>query len=330
MNHAIEQFTDGTAAFYSARQPAWHSLGIVTNEAKTLDEALAIAQMNWVVYKTPLPVHFGVGADGEGKYEVPDTYAVYRDHPKFGIQGLGIVGNQYTVVQNREVGELAELIVDESGGIWETMGSLHGGKKVFMSIKLPNTITFGGQDRNDLYLVIGSSHDGSMAVTAIVTNVRVVCQNTWNAAFKDAASKYFFKHTSGIRGRVAQAREALQLSYRYHEEFEKHMQKWLLKSVTLDRVKKIVDQVVPDHPLMSPSQFSRVEKTREDVMERYFAPTQDFGRGSYYGVFNAFTEYDQWFRSVKGPDKEVSRASKTLFDTSTKLSSRAFAVLSST
>lgn len=323
MNHAIEQFQDGTAAFYSARQPAWHQLGIVTEEAKSLDEAMEIAQLNWKVYKTENPVYIpGINVP------VENAYAVYRDHPKVGLEGLAVVGNQYTVVQNSEIGELAELIVDESGGIWETMGSLKGGRKIFMSIKLPSTITFAGEDPHDLYLVLGSSHDGSMAVTAIITDVRVVCQNTWNAAVGRAKSRYVFRHTSGVSGRVTEAREALKLSYAYHGEFQKAMEVWLSSPVTLDGFAEITKKAVPDHPLMSKTQYTRVENTRSALMDIYMSPTQDFGRGSKYGVFNAFTEYDQWFRPVKGGNKDAVRAERTIFDTQTKLASRAFAYLS--
>lgn len=326
MAHAIEQLPDGTAAFYSHREPAWHRLGIITSQALTLDEALETAQLNWPVYKGEEPVHF---THDYGHFPISGHYPVWRDHPKLGINGLGIVGEQYTVVQNKEIGELAQIIVDESGGIWETMGSLNDGKRIFMSIKLPSTLDFGGEDPHELYLVIGSSHDGSMAVTAIITDIRVVCQNTWNAAIGAAKAKYVFKHTSGVAGRVTEAREALKLSYKYHEEFERILEGWLLSPVSLDGFQKITQKVVPDHPLMSPLQFKRVEDAREQIMDIYLSPTQDFGRGSKYGAFNAFTEYDQWFRPVKGKDKDLARATATLFDTAAKTSSRAFELLES-
>lgn len=328
--HEIEQLPDGTAAFYSHRELAWHRLGTVTENALTLDEALIAAQLNWTVYKGENPVTFTPFPEvPEPSIAIRGHYPVYRDHPKLGIGALGIVGEQYTVVQNREIGELAQIIVEESGGIWETMGSLHDGKKIFMSIKLPSTLDFGGEDPHDLYLVLGSSHDGSMAVTAIITDVRVVCQNTWNQAIGVAKAKYVFKHTSGVSGKVTEAREALKLSYKYHEEFEKTMSKWLLSPVNIDSFHQITQKIVPDSPLMSPLQFNRVEDTRRQIMDIYLSPTQDFGRGSKYGVFNAFTEYDQWFRPVKGKDKDAARAAGTLFDTATKTSARAFALLTS-
>lgn len=328
--HEIEELPDGSAAFYSHRELAWHRLGTVTENALTLDEALIAAQLNWTVYKGEHPVTFVPFPEvPERPLAIAGHYPVYRDHPKLGIGGLGIVGEQYTVVQNREIGELAQIIVEESGGIWETMGSLHGGKKIFMSIKLPSTLDFGGEDPHELYLVLGSSHDGSMAVTAIITDVRVVCQNTWNQAIGVAKAKYVFKHTSGVSGKVTEAREALKLSYKYHEEFEKTMSKWLLTPVNFDSFHQITQKIVPDSPLMSPLQFNRVEDTRRQIMDIYLSPTQDFGRGSKYGVFNAFTEYDQWFRPVKGNDKDAARAAGTLFDTATKTSARAFALLTS-
>ncbi|MDQ1013199.1 hypothetical protein QFZ82_007684 [Streptomyces sp. V4I23] len=38
MAHEIEQFTDGTAAFASARESAWHGLGTITEGAMTAED----------------------------------------------------------------------------------------------------------------------------------------------------------------------------------------------------------------------------------------------------------------------------------------------------
>jgi hypothetical protein len=55
MAHLIEQFTDGTAAFASARKDAWHRLGTVTKGAMTAEEAMSTAYLaGWNVRKLPL------------------------------------------------------------------------------------------------------------------------------------------------------------------------------------------------------------------------------------------------------------------------------------
>ena len=37
MAHQLEQFTDGTTAFFTAREVAWHKLGTVTADALTAE-----------------------------------------------------------------------------------------------------------------------------------------------------------------------------------------------------------------------------------------------------------------------------------------------------
>src|SRR5215469_6294981 len=56
--------------------------------------------------------------------------------------------------------------------------------------------------RVDMYVLISSTHDGSGAVTAAVTPVRVVCMNTLRAALSRAQASYRVRHTSGAQGRL--------------------------------------------------------------------------------------------------------------------------------
>ncbi len=39
-----DEFEDGTAAFFTNREPAWHSLGVVTPNALTAEDALKTAE----------------------------------------------------------------------------------------------------------------------------------------------------------------------------------------------------------------------------------------------------------------------------------------------
>jgi len=66
---------------------------------------------------------------------------------------------------------------------FETAGSLHEGRKVWMLAKLPNSYTLGGEEIAP-YLVFSNSHDGNSSIRVAMTLIRVVCQNTLNLAFK--------------------------------------------------------------------------------------------------------------------------------------------------
>ena len=58
---------------------------------------------------------------------------------------LGVVGDDYVVVQNRDCfAFLANLLGSEL--IFETAGSLWGGRQVFITAQLPDHITVGGDE----------------------------------------------------------------------------------------------------------------------------------------------------------------------------------------
>lgn len=328
MAHELE-IIEGKASFFSHRQPAWHRLGTITDHALTLDEALVAGGLDWEVSKSDTPVSTSVITDlGVDFVSVEGKYITYRNHPRLGRQGLGVVGKQYQVVQNREIGELVEHIADESGGIWETAGSLFDGKRVFMSIKLPGTMLIGGKDKTDMYLVVASSHDGTLSVTAITTAVRVVCNNTFSMAVGGAEAKYVFRHSGDAGFKVQEAREALELTFKYQGEFEAEMERLLNRPMGQGEFDAFTLRLLPDE---QPTKLAlaRAQRARADLRGLWESPTQDFGRFTAYGALNTVTEYDQWVKAVKGKDNNIARAVRNLTADTGRLSVKALSLLSS-
>src|SRR5439155_1483381 len=70
---------------------------------------------------------------------------------------------------------------------FETAGSLYGGRRVWALARLPEHVEVGG-DPTGVHVLITNSHDGSSAVQAAVTPVRVVGQTTldWGLRVKGA------------------------------------------------------------------------------------------------------------------------------------------------
>jgi Domain of unknown function (DUF932) len=128
---------------------------------------------------------------------------------------LGIVGTDYTTVQNEEAAEVLNRLVDESGAHFETAGSLRGGRMVFITMKLPTSMRIAGVDDMDLYLCATTSHDGTCALRVDASPIRVVCANTQRAAIAASKGSYTFRHTSNVRAQIAQAREAMGLMWTY-------------------------------------------------------------------------------------------------------------------
>ncbi|NDF44090.1 MAG: DUF945 domain-containing protein, partial [Actinobacteria bacterium] len=141
------------------------------------------------------------------------------------------VGQRYKVVQNEELFQFGDALLD--GGRWETAGSIKNGTVVFGSLALDRETVLdpsGVGDKINNYLLVHTSHDGSVAIQASVTPVRVVCQNTLNVALHKSNVKqsYKIRHTQTAEGKVAAAREALGLAKTYLDEFDKMAHQMIL------------------------------------------------------------------------------------------------------
>ncbi len=137
---------------------------------------------------------------------------------------LGIASDEYEVVDNRDAfGFLDALIGSELQ--FETPGSLCGGRRVWCLARLPEYVELGG-DPSATYIYVANSHDGSMAVTAAVTPIRIVCAKTLGAALRNAergasAQRTFrFRHTGHLQTKFAEAREVLGMTIDYQQQFK--------------------------------------------------------------------------------------------------------------
>ena len=212
MAHELET-QNGVASFASFREPAWHNLGTVFNEEVNTQKMLELANLNdWNVRLEELVIPSTLTSDKSYQY-------VVRTNPtnKTQTDVLGVVGERYVPLQNEDLFAFGDNILD-GGGRWETAGSIRGGRVVFGSLALDREIVLdpsGVADKIKSYLLINTSHDGSIAIQASVTPVRVVCANTLNLALnrtkkKDGVKQSFkIRHTQTASGKVTAARTAL-------------------------------------------------------------------------------------------------------------------------
>ena len=310
MAHNIEQFADGTSAFFSNREVAWHKLGTVTDGAQTAQDALKIAQLDSIVKVSEN--HISTTVDGQ-TITLPSRYLTYRNHPKTGLTALGVVGERYTPIQNSEAFEFLNLIADESGAVFETAGSLNNGARVFMSMKMPNTMQLaGGQDTVDSYIMATNSHDGTTAFTVAVTPVRVVCTNTVRLALAQAQATIKLRHTSGATAKVQQARETLGLVWKYQDAFQLEVENLISQPFSNGDFKQFVDKLVPQ-PKDDASQRVKnyADSTRSALTGLWMAPTQQNVANTKWAAYNAVAEYEDWAKPVRGgDDKDVLRAER--------------------
>jgi phage/plasmid-like protein (TIGR03299 family) len=329
MAHNLETFEDGTTAFFNARQAAWHNLGTVTAEALTAQEALVTAQLDWQVTKEPLNADV-ITPDGVTRIEVPDKYATVRSYADGSrpASALGVVGERYSIIQNSEAFDFCNGIVDEGGAVFEAAGSLDNGRKVFMTMKMPNDVLVAGHDVVGMYVLVTNSHDGTQPVTAAITPVRAVCQNTVRAALVSAQSTYTVRHTATLRGRLDDARNALEVSFKYTGEFEELANE--LASVKMDRKEYLqFVSVLNPEPKEDLKKAVRLWESRTQTLAGLWeAETQSNIKDTRWAAYNAVVEYVDWFAPTRGAENALARRSERIIDgKSDALKNRALTLL---
>lgn len=324
MSHNLEQHGDQTA-FVSAREDAWHKLGTVLPSAFTAEEALTVGHLaNWNVRKQPLFTHLDDGTS----LRVPDRFSVVRDNPfvEGQVDVLGpCVSGLYQVVQNEEMTGMLDALVEQAEASYETAGSIDGGKRVFVTMKLPGHLKIGGVDQVDMYLAAMTSHDGSTATTLMVTPVRIVCQNTMNLAYQQRKSEFRIRHTTNASKRVVQqAREALDFTYDYLDGFQEEANQLINTTMTQMQFEEIVTKAF-GAPEGAPSSTRTRAENRIDQMVQLFADsyTHEGVRDTAWAGLNALTEWSDHFSPVRGSaDPEYSRAVRAVTDTNFKNKAR--------
>ena len=334
MAHQLETWQDGTASFVTAREHAWHRLGTVLPAALTAAQAMEHARLaNWNVRKVALQTVPVLDAEGvTASLEVPEHFATVRTHPVFGTPDvLGVVGRDYQPIQNEEHADLLDLLVAEAGSHFETAGSLRGGRGVFLSMKLPDTMLIGGVDPVEVYLIALNSHDGTSAFRLLVSPVRVVCANTQAMAVRRARSSFSIRHTSGANGHIAEARQALGLTFKYVEAFQAEADRMIEQTITDAQFDDIIAQLWAtdsDSPRSQTIRQNRSQVLKQLVRE---SPTNAVIRGTRWASYQAITEYLDHYAPIptaKG-DPAVARAERVATSTTlTGVKTRAFDLIS--
>lgn len=219
MAHNIEN-NNGVYSFVENKKSglAWHGLGERVDGAMFVSEALKLSHADYNVEMRPVMV---LSPDiqermlrGERFTEdelidltIPKTMATIRTDIN---RSLGVVSDTYGIVQNADAFKFLDTLVSgkladrDNTPVIETAGVLGRGERVFVTAKFPQQIVLDARrdDLVDMYAVFTTSHDGTGAVSCLITPVRVVCNNTLNLALNQNKGRINFRHSSNVMSRM--------------------------------------------------------------------------------------------------------------------------------
>lgn len=243
-------------SLFYVRETPWHGQGIKVEEAPTSEDAIRLAGLDWTVDQAPIYLENGT--------KIEDAFANVRSSDG---KPLGIVGNKYKIVQNTEAFVFTDALLGE-GVRYETAGSLKDGKVIWLLARMPESVEILG-DKVDPYMVFTNTHDGSGAVRVCMTPIRVVCNNTLNAALSRAKRTWSARHTGSITSKLDDAMETLQFANQYMEatkETFEELYKVKMNEFTLTRA---INNIIPITEDMTDRQKSNQQLIRNDIMLRY-------------------------------------------------------------
>ena len=292
-------------SFFSVKEKAWHGLGQIVEDYPTSREALQFAGLDFEVIKRPVYASPERAEGDKGVLNaipIHNHYATVRNDRNV---ALGVVGRDYEVVQNRDSFSFFDSIVGGDSGIfYETAGALGRGERIFITAKLPGYIKVGSDDVIEQYVFLTNTHDGSGSIIAAFTPVRVVCNNTLNAALRNLSNVVKIKHTANAKDRLKEAHKVMGMMNTLSPTLEGIFNQWSKVRITdaevqelikkaMSPTKEVLDRVI----LGDYHELSTVFKNTCDRVFEYasISPSQQLEttKGTLFGAYNAITGYYQ-------------------------------------
>lgn len=285
---------ESTATSVDHRTMMWGRIGqIFADTPRTAEQAIQEAGLDWDVELRDLGFK---SVSGNHFIKAPGNFVTVRTDTE---QPLGTVKSRYVPFSNRAAFAFADHLVDGAGASFESAWSMLNGKVVGLTMKLPATVTVGGDDSFGSYLMLRTSHDGSSAIKLAVSTVRMACLNQFNVTLRSAKRAWSIHHTRRASEQVQQAREALELAFAYDEAFEQAMEKLLATPITTERAKPLITSTLRSQRVS--------EETADKVTSlilgnlEHSATIPDDQRNTAYGLLNASTEYFDHIRTYRDP-----------------------------
>ena len=300
----------GKHSFYSLKEKAWHSFGQISDKNLPSSEVLIQAQLAYRVEKSPLIYRLPSGREIVSE----DSFFTFRSDME------QILGNNlsadYHIVQNVDAFSFFDSIVQGEGIIYETAGALGKGERVFITAKLPKYIKVGSDDLIEQYLFLTTSHDGKESITVAFTPVRIVCNNTLNAALGNCSNVVRIRHTASAEQQLKDAHRVMGMVNTLSPLMEKAFENWAKVQITDKEVQKLIQiALAPNKETLNNIRDGKMDENSNTYKNQVYSAfgyamgadsqQMDTTKGTLFGAYNAVTGYFQNVRSYRDDEDKI-------------------------
>jgi len=302
MSHELE-IIDGRALVL-ARDPMWHSLGQVTGD--NFDAAWIERYAPEILSDVHIHPTYVIVSDedcGVSYVETPNKAAIVREYDNK-IVGEGLGKASYGVVQPSDAYEWGQTISGFAGLPLVSAGTLREGRQFFFTYQMGDEAPCG--INYTPYLTVTSSHDGSLSLMALFSDIITVCANTlaWTLGeAKGPNNRVTLKHTANVDQRMVMALAALRGAAEHVEKVNKQIE--TLANIRLSAFDKtrMMDNLFPYIAEDGRAKTMR-DKTRDSVRSLMRSQVVEDGlQDTGWAWVQAVNTYENWNTPIRNSDR---------------------------
>jgi phage/plasmid-like protein (TIGR03299 family) len=320
MAHNIDM-SNGRAniAFLGSRNDVWHKLGHEMIPGMTMDQWLAAAGLNWEAEK----VLAWAGNQPSDIVEADAFKFIQRNDTK---HVLGVASDRYCIHQPRSIVEWFQRYVGVDGrfGV-DTLMALKKGALICGTALFKDDLTVAG-DKHVARLLMSTTFDGTGSTINKGTMVRVVCNNTLDAALAVPGCEVRTRHNTQFNAdKVSRELETIVQSFHAFKNMGDAMAR-----VTVDQDKTIkFFKTLLDIPFETKKEDLSTRKLNqyEDMWRAYRTTATETDTGTAWTALNAVTRYVDHNRSTRGGDPGEGRFLSAQFGSGAQMKAQAVEVL---
>lgn len=298
MSHQVEQMA------YVGATP-WHGLGNALPPRQNLQVWAEQSGLSFSILETPVRFHTQSANPVQRFMDFPGQKVLYRSDTQ---APLSVVSERYKIVQPSEVLAFYRDLTQASGFDLETAGVLKGGRKLWALARTGQSAALKGTDTVNAYVLLATACDGTLATTAQLTSVRVVCNNTLGLALADGSSCIKVRHNTSFDAQ--RVKHQLGLSNAAWDAFMYRMRMLSERRVKSHEALNFYLRVFDD-PQGAPAMLAnaRAMKSAQDLYEgQGLGAELSAAKGTAWGLLNSITEFVDHRRRARNQDNRLDSA----------------------
>lgn len=263
------------------RTATWSKIGRNVEECRDMDQVLRASGLDYTVEKRPVYM-----ADTNMKPRfIPNRFATVR---KEDDHAYDVVSDKFEIIQNRDAFDFVNYMGEDL--TFEKAGETENGM-VYIIGKLPEVSILG--DAFTPYVLFRNGFNGKIKITAAISPLRIVCQNQFNFAFRNAANAITIRHVRNAESKLEEARETLKMTADYMQELNTMAEHFAGLKIAGDRMERVVKYLfpIPEDTAINPFKRKNLEDQRAAFVKAHEQDDNRNFRGTAWGLINAYTDF---------------------------------------